>query len=292
MKDLYPCTTMLETMDFYDIITIMQRINDNAYVNKLKPELWNHPVFGNRREKLTQLYVERYRGIRNSNNYSTHDFWEFTGVLAGDGFFDTEKRYPLTEKTVVLTPPGMIHREFAEKNIDTIWLGFQAELPEIDRSQIYLLNSTFLLRQLEINWEFSHRNFGPIGLEVDGMLLMLVSGFFRILHEQSCRVDYSMADVVQFLETHFHEEICMADLASRLQCSQGHFFRQFKAFTGTTPVQYLNSLRLRQARFYLHHTKLKIVQIAPLCGFNDPYYFSRLFTLTHGRSPIDYRNNC
>ena len=45
-----------------------------------------------------------------------------------------------------------------------------------------------------------------------------------------------------------------------------------------------------QAAFYLKNTNFQINHIAELCGFSDPYYFSRTFHKLTGQSPKQYRD--
>jgi AraC-like DNA-binding protein len=53
---------------------------------------------------------------------------------------------------------------------------------------------------------------------------------------------------------------------------------------------YFNHLKMQRACQLLQFTGLRIKEIAAEFGFEDPYYFSRLFTKTMGVSPTDYRN--
>jgi AraC family transcriptional regulator len=121
------------------------------------------------------------------------------------------------------------------------------------------------------------------------MLLTLVGLFFRELNDRRRPFQDTAQQAVQIMSDHFHENISIAALAKKLLCSEGHFFRTFKDFTGQTPVAYLNSMRIKQAALYLTKTNLPVNQIAKLCGFEDPYYFSRTFHKINGQSPKSYR---
>ena len=63
----------------------------------------------------------------------------------------------------------------------------------------------------------------------------------------------------------------------------------FSRRTGYAPVYYFNQLKIQQASTYLDFTDLKITQICPRLGIDDPYYFSRLFRKHMGMSPSDYK---
>ena len=71
--------------------------------------------------------------------------------------------------------------------------------------------------------------------------------------------------------------------------SEGAFYGYFKRWTGLSPVEYRNSIRINAARSLLANTDLKISEISIRCGFDDPYYFSRIFKKVVGLPPKEYR---
>ncbi|MFW6368357.1 MAG: response regulator [Spirochaetota bacterium] len=79
------------------------------------------------------------------------------------------------------------------------------------------------------------------------------------------------------LEEHFAENITLADAAALARVSQHHFSRAFKAHTGMTFVDYLNSFRIARAKTLLHNSDMSIKEISSAVGFTDPNYFSRVF---------------
>lgn len=74
-----------------------------------------------------------------------------------------------------------------------------------------------------------------------------------------------------------------------LHLSRGHFFDIFKKTTGYSPVQYINRLRISQAKEDLLHSSLSISKIAEKHHFSSVHYFSRLFHKQTGQSPSDFR---
>ena len=58
---------------------------------------------------------------------------------------------------------------------------------------------------------------------------------------------------------------------------------------GMAPMAYAMRLKAAKAQRMLENTNLKINQIAPMLGFEDPYYFSKFFTKMTGLSPRAYR---
>jgi iron complex transport system substrate-binding protein len=64
----------------------------------------------------------------------------------------------------------------------------------------------------------------------------------------------------------------------------------FRAWSGQSPIEYRNTLRLSQAEAMLRNTDMQIKEIAETVGFEDSFYFSRVFAQYFGVSPKKYRN--
>ena len=56
-----------------------------------------------------------------------------------------------------------------------------------------------------------------------------------------------------------------------------------------SPLAYVQTLRLEEAKQQLEATQLPIEAIAGECGYEDAGYFSRLFTKRVGLTPANYR---
>ena len=66
--------------------------------------------------------------------------------------------------------------------------------------------------------------------------------------------------------------------------------RCFKKEVGKTPLEYLTSLRMEQAKTLLiQQTFSGVEAVATACGFSDPFYFSTCFKRHVGTSPLQYR---
>ena len=94
---------------------------------------------------------------------------------------------------------------------------------------------------------------------------------------------------MEFLEQHYTDpHLTNASIASRLHISEAYFRRLFKERYGTTPKQYILSLRLRKARQLLGEHRGSVTEIAECCGFSSVYHFSRAFCHGVGVSPTQY----
>ena len=70
------------------------------------------------------------------------------------------------------------------------------------------------------------------------------------------------------------------------------FNKSFKAATGTSPMKYIQTIRIRNAQTLLETTDYSISDVASFVGYENPLYFSRLFRKAKGMSPSAYRKLC
>ncbi|MNF05741.1 Arabinose operon regulatory protein [compost metagenome] len=47
---------------------------------------------------------------------------------------------------------------------------------------------------------------------------------------------------------------------------------------------------MEKAKYILRHTDVKVYQVAPLVGYQDPRYFTQVFKKATGRTPSEYRD--
>ena len=77
--------------------------------------------------------------------------------------------------------------------------------------------------------------------------------------------------------------------ARRMKISYSYFRKIFEELYQEPPHHYLMQCRLQKAEYLLITSELKISEIASSCGFQDEFYFSRLFKKYIGISPLNYR---
>ncbi|HWF18020.1 MAG TPA: AraC family transcriptional regulator [Verrucomicrobiae bacterium] len=92
------------------------------------------------------------------------------------------------------------------------------------------------------------------------------------------------------LQNEFERDLNMKLLAQELGVSYSWFRHRFTAHTGLSPHQYLLELRLVHARNLLAETEFSIKEIAMQTGFEDEFYFSRLFRQKLNLTPSQWRS--
>ena len=93
-----------------------------------------------------------------------------------------------------------------------------------------------------------------------------------------------------FMREHLDERITLNQLADLTGLSPAHFATRYRALTGVSPIQHFLHLKVEQACQLLDTTDHSFTQISSLLGYDDNYYFSRLFKKVMGQSPTDYRH--
>jgi AraC family transcriptional regulator len=83
--------------------------------------------------------------------------------------------------------------------------------------------------------------------------------------------------------------LSLAALAELLRLTPVQLTRRYKAAFGLTPSEHVTALRMRQACSLLTGSTRSLDFIAEACGYENAFYFSRIFTKRMGTSPSAYR---
>ena len=73
--------------------------------------------------------------------------------------------------------------------------------------------------------------------------------------------------------------------------SRNSLYRKVMALTGMSVTPYLRALRLQRAEVLLVNSTMSVAEVAYAVGFDNPRYFSRIFSEEKGVSPSNFRNS-
>jgi AraC-like DNA-binding protein len=96
--------------------------------------------------------------------------------------------------------------------------------------------------------------------------------------------------LVSYLHENYHEELKPPVIEQMLERNYEYICHIFKQYSGMTISIYIQWLRMQRSRFLLQTTAADIHDIANQVGYQDPYYFSRVFKRHHGMSPSEFRS--
>src|ERR1017187_944846 len=94
---------------------------------------------------------------------------------------------------------------------------------------------------------------------------------------------------IRYMMEHLNQPLQVAKLAETAHTSPSHFFVLFKRWVGLSPIDYFIRLRMRRACRLLAATSMSVKEVAAVLGYDDPFYFSRVFKSVNGTPPTDYR---
>lgn len=94
--------------------------------------------------------------------------------------------------------------------------------------------------------------------------------------------------VLKYINDNYRTRILLEDLASLANLNRSYLCRLFKKETGHSVVEYITWLRVERARTLMDEGYSYVKEIAEKVGFDDQFYFTRVFKKTLGISPSDY----
>jgi AraC-like DNA-binding protein len=96
-------------------------------------------------------------------------------------------------------------------------------------------------------------------------------------------------ETIAYMLRHLNQPLKVPQLASLARLSASHYFALFKDRTRCSPIGYFIRLRMGHACRLLAESSLPVKEIAAQLGYDDPFYFSRLFKSVHAVAPTEYR---
>ena len=227
----------------------------------------------------------------------SHPFCELCMNLEGK----TVNRYNGKETivdvgTVFLCPSGGIHSKAAVTGtFKDIFIGFEDDGYFGDISEFYFedRNNTFY-NLFMMMYDIYHSNLTEKNAILNN-LLETVCGIIKS-HQDS---GVQLAPIVEKLKDEIsgnfsNPEFKISDFTDANNYSNDYLRQAFKKQLGVSPLDYLNNMRINNAKKLLvvnRQPSYRINEVAQFSGFYDVGYFTRIFKKKTGMTPTEYRES-
>ena len=259
--------------------------------------------------EMLYIFDARSEGNFHGKNHH-HDFVELSVIVSGKIFYTIEGKTTLIdEPTVVLLNPGISHYEYSTAEMKSVQIHIGIRNFNIDRFpkdyfpitnpiiKLSDLNSSFFDACQEILIEREQSKAGSelllkslvlklfVLLLRDAAMLPLTESPLLLTEEEQDKISL-VDEVILYLENNYMEDITVNQIAHHFYTSPASLSRIFKDHTGETLINYLIQLRLSKAKEIIEEDiEISIRQISKLVGYEDAYYFSKLFKKYYGKPP-------
>lgn len=110
-------------------------------------------------------------------------------------------------------------------------------------------------------------------------------------HVDTSNYSQNVQFAVRYIHLHYSDiNLCLKTLANTLKINSAYLGRQFNLETGTFFSDYLNNVRIQNARVLLNTTSMKVSEIAEKIGFSNVSYFNTIYKKIAGECPGNTRN--
>ena len=227
-----------------------------------------------------------------------------------------QQKYGMEPGDIAIIPSGTVHSISSpekgcrfvfmfEPNLFSQLPGFNYVLSLIPQPVLinYDTNPQLYRAETALLWELVEHYWGN-GLTKDLNIFSTMIRFFSTFGEHTANVipptinNSSKAGslvsrlsmVLDYLDTHYSENITLEEAANIACFSKFYFTRLFKQYTNQTFYDYLSTKRIKAAEQMLIIPNLPITEISLKAGFSSLSSFNRTFKRLKGCSPSEYRS--
>lgn len=132
----------------------------------------------------------------------------------------------------------------------------------------------------------------PYGYELACSSLLGQLIFETVRNTKNSEVNYGAQkkaeEVISYINDNIEKKLTLCDIADNFSLNSSYLSTLFKEATGYNVTEFINNLKIDKAKEFIIEGRYKIKEISSLLGYDDPYYFSRVFKSIEGISPSGY----
>ena len=256
--------------------------------------------------KIDTFYTGTFKALESKNlNPHRHSFLEIMFIDSGQGTIEIDKKsYKASKDDIVIYLPNHMHKEYSDKKqiMHAIFFGvkythslkrmFESCNPPFvfnskENGPLFLrLFKTLISESKESNLAYSDKITNCLVKTIILKILQMASD-----NKEAAKSNEFIKEIQTYLDEHYLEDIKLDEYYDSLPFSKYYIARFFKSCMGVTPVNYIISKRMDDARDLLINSDKKIKDISNEVGYKDIYYFTKIFKKEIGVSPSEYRKH-
>lgn len=258
-------------------------IGQNLLCKTLHPTAigyYPHAAFHQRERKTgCGQYILLY--CTNGKGWISVDGEEFT--LTANTYFILRKNTPHRYGSSSKEPWSIYWLHFTGATADLLYQRYGTGIKPIpyDAGTVNVFNQVFNLLENDLG----RREMELLYIK----LLQFLSSFIYFATPAESEVEDRIGRSVTYMKNNLHKGINIKELAIMSNYSVSRYSELFRERTGCSPIQYFLQLKIQKSCQYLYFTKMTIKEICKEVGFDDQYYFSRMFRKQMDISPMQYR---
>jgi AraC family transcriptional regulator of arabinose operon len=180
-----------------------------------------------------------------------------------------------------------VHFQGASTGIFTQYLGYREGQPVVELGLSPTLPAAFTSLMQVRRTGYSTRAFINAANQLRHLLSQMALDIRA--HQGRGKYTFNLEQVHSFMLEHIDQPMTLDTLAATANLSKYHFSTRYKKLTGYSPIKHFLNMKMEHACHLLDSSDLTVQAIAAAVGYEDPLYFSRLFSKTIGLSPRAYR---
>lgn len=120
----------------------------------------------------------------------------------------------------------------------------------------------------------------------------LISKLYEfILPLKSRKYRPEVCEIMTYINSHLSSKLTLNMIANHINMNESYISHLFKTETGMSLMTYINSVKMQQAKELLSNPSYRIKDISELLGFENQFYFNKIFKKTYGVSPSSFQKS-
>lgn len=234
----------------------------------------------------------------------THHFTELFYIVKGKGVILLQNQeVPVKENDLVIINPNVEHTEKSNSldSLEYIALGIEGlsfSLPDEEESQMGLFtyhgdqkDILFYLNKLLHEIKQNDDNYEIVCQNIIEILIVKLrrDKKFTLTKTETKNLNRSVSLIQHYLNQNYREDISLDSLAEIGHINKFYLAHTFKKDIGVSPIEYLQKVRVREAKLLLETTNYSIASIAEIVGFSSQSFFTQSFKRFTDQTPSKYR---